>query len=196
MVNKNSTEKTLYITFDDGPTPVVTEQILAILKQYNAKATFFCIGKNVEKNPSIFDRIIKEEHAVGNHTYNHLKGWKTSNQTYIDDVKKTQDLINSEFKTQNSKLFRPPYGKIKSSQAKHLRKLGYKIIMWDVLSYDWESHLPPEKVLNNTVNNAKSGSIIVFHDSIKASKNVLYTLPKMLNYFNEKGFVFKKLEVV
>jgi len=195
---KKSAKKTVYLTFDDGPTPDITEQVLDILKKYEAKATFFCIGKNIEKNPTIFNRILKEEHTIGNHTYNHLKGWESDTNDYLEDVEKTTELINSKISNQQSiivNLFRPPYGQIKLSQAKQLQKLGYKIIMWDVLAIDWDDKISQKKILKNVVNNTKPGSIVVFHDSLKASTNMLYALPKTLDYFNKKGFVFKKIEL-
>jgi len=193
--NIPSKEKVIYLTFDDGPTPEITEETLDILAQYNAKATFFCIGKNVTANLGIYQRIINEEHAVGNHTYNHIKGWKSSNATYINDIEKTQEVLKSKLITHNSKLFRPPYGKLKPSQGKALQKLGYKIIMWDVLARDWNKAISKESVLNNIIKNTEDGSIVVLHDSIKASKNMLYALPKALDYLSKKGFTFKKIEL-
>ena len=204
-------KKEIYLTFDDGPTPKITEWVLGELKTYNAKATFFCIGNNIEKYPEIFKQIIDGNHSVGNHTYNHLKGWKHKTKTYIDDVLKTEILINSQYKKLNSKttdstieqlniecwnlkLFRPPYGKFKAKQSKQLQKLGYKIIMWDVLSYDWDANVTKKKCLKNSTSKAKEGSIIVFHDSVKASKNLKYTLPKVLEYYSKKGFTFKTIK--
>jgi len=189
-------KKTIYLTFDDGPTPEITERVLDILKEYNADATFFCIGENIEKNPTIFNRILNDGHAIGNHTYNHLKGWKSDTTTYIDNTIKTEKTIQQITKSTNQQnLFRPPYGQIKLPQAKQLQNLGYKIIMWDVVAIDWDSNISQEKVLKNVINNTKDGSIVVFHDSIKASKNMLYALPKTLDYFSEKGFAFKKIEL-
>ena len=196
LYDNKVTTKTIYLTFDDGPTPIITEKVLDILTQYNAKATFFCIGKNIKQHPTIFERIINERHAIGNHTFNHLKGWKSDTITYLNNIIETKKTIQQINKSTNQqKLFRPPYGRIKLAQANQLQKLGYKIIMWDVLTFDWNRKIPSEKVLKNTIDNAKSGSIIVFHDSIKASKNMLYALPKALDYFSKKGFVFKKLEI-
>ena len=193
--NIPSKEKVIYLTFDDGPTPEITEKVLDILAQYEAKATFFCVGKNVAANPIIYQRIINEDHAIGNHTYNHLKGWKNDNATYINDIEKTQEVLNSKLTTYNSKLFRPPYGKLKPSQGKALQKRAYKIILWDVLARDWDNTISKESVLNNIINNTENGSIVVLHDSIKASKNMLYALPKTLEYFSKKGFIFKKIEL-
>ncbi|MEZ4793450.1 MAG: polysaccharide deacetylase family protein [Gelidibacter sp.] len=188
----------LYLTFDDGPTPVITDWTLDILKQYNAKATFFCIGNNVEKHPDIFRRIEKEGHRTGNHTFNHPRGWKTKTEDYISEVLRTKKIIedsiqDSEFRIQN--LFRPPYGQITSKQGKGLRKLGYKIIMWDVLSLDWKDTVSNERCYQNVISKSTSGSIIVFHDSIKASERMQYVLPKVLDYFSAKGFEFRRIPV-
>lgn len=188
-----NSEKKIYLTFDDGPTPEITEWTLQQLKKYNAKATFFCIGDNVRKFPEIFKKIIEEGHAIGNHTFNHLNGWKTSKQDYIENTNKCQSQI-SNLKPEICNLFRPPYGKIKPSQSKQLRKLGYKIIMWDVISYDFDATISKEKCLENVLKNVKSGSIIVFHDSIKAFPNLEYTLPKVIEILNKKGFVFAKID--
>jgi len=193
-----TTGKTIYLTFDDGPTPEITNWTLGILKQHNAKATFFCIGNNIEKHSDIFQNIINEGHAIGNHTHNHIKGWKTKTKDYLKNISETQSLINSKFvnpQSPISSLFRPPYGQIKPKQGKQLIALGYKIIMWDVLSFDWDATISPETCLNNVVSNTTNGSIIVFHDSIKASKNMQYALPKVLEHFSKKGYSFKSLEV-
>ncbi|WP_339751921.1 polysaccharide deacetylase family protein [uncultured Winogradskyella sp.] len=189
-------KKELYLTFDDGPTPEITDWVLKILKQYNAKAAFFCIGNNIEKHPEIFRNIITEGHSIGNHTFNHLKGWKHKTKDYIKDVLYTQNLINSEIVNDNSpteKLFRPPYGKFKNKQSKKLLELDYRIVLWDVLSYDWDSSVSKENCFNNVVSAVKEGSIIVFHDSVKASRNLKYVLPKVLEYYSERGFEFKSL---
>ena len=184
-------ENKIYLTFDDGPTPEITEWILQELEKHHAKATFFCIGKNIEKQPRLFDKLISEGHAIGNHTFNHLKGWNTPTETYLENVEwcnlEIQKLKNLY---SESKLFRPPYGKIKRSQSKILRRLGFKIIMWDVLSADFDQTISPEQCLKNVLEKAKSGSIIVFHDSVKAFPNLEYTLPKALAFLEKKGFVF------
>ena len=186
-------ENKVFLTFDDGPTPDLTQWTLEQLKTYNAKATFFCIGNNIEKNPEIFKKIIQENHALGNHTFNHLKGWETPTDEYIENTKFCQSQILN-LKSQIPNLFRPPYGKIKPSQSMILRKLGYKIIMWDVLSYDFNQTISPEKCLENVINNVKSGSIIIFHDSVKAEQNLKYALPKTLAFLKEKGFVCAKID--
>ncbi|TBX70962.1 polysaccharide deacetylase family protein [Flavobacterium silvisoli] len=197
-----NTENKVFLTFDDGPLPEITEWVLEQLRLYNAKATFFCIGNNIEKYPDIFQKIITEDHAIGNHTFNHLKGWKTNNDTYLENIKKCSGIINkfsegSQQKTKdnhNSELFRPPYGKIKSSQSRILRRMGYRIIMWDVISMDFDQTISEEKCLENVLKNVTSGSVIVFHDSIKAEQNLRYVLPKTLAYLKEKGFVCAKID--
>lgn len=187
-------EPIVYLTFDDGPTPEITEWVLYQLKEYNAKATFFCIGNNIKKYPEIFKKVIKEGHAIGNHTFNHVKGWKTSNKTYINEVESCEEVIRkSSLKHQPTKLFRPPYGKIKPSQSRILRKKGYKIIMWDVLSVDFDINITSQNCLNNVIENIENGSIIVFHDSVKAFQNLEYTLPKTLDFLKNKGFACEKL---
>jgi peptidoglycan/xylan/chitin deacetylase (PgdA/CDA1 family) len=188
--------KELYLTFDDGPTPQITNWTLDTLKQYNAKATFFCIGNNIENHPDIFENIIRDGHTIGNHTQNHIKGWRTKTKGYLSEVKEAQTIINSNIENLNSSslnLFRPPYGQITPKQGKNLLELGYKIIMWDVLSFDWEQDISEEKCLENVISKTKAGSIIVFHDSVKASRNMMYSLPKVLKIFSEKGYVFKAI---
>ncbi len=215
----NKNDKVLYLTFDDGPTPDITEWTLNLLKKYKAKATFFCIGNNVEKHPEIFNAIIKEGHSIGNHTNTHVEGWRTKTEDYLEDFKKAEIIIEKAYnkfsealkkhelvsnsKTQHSEivntqpsftnLFRPPFGQLKNSQGKALIKLGYKMIMWSVISFDWEQYISPEKCLNNVIKNTNSGSIIVFHDSVKASVNMEYTLPKVLDYYSKKGFRFEAI---
>jgi peptidoglycan/xylan/chitin deacetylase (PgdA/CDA1 family) len=194
----SNTENKIYLTFDDGPIPEITEWVLEELKKHNAKATFFCIGNNIKKHPEIFKKVINEGHSVGNHTFNHLNGWKTPTKEYIENSGQWSIISgrspNCNLKTENCHLFRPPYGKIKTSQSKKLRQLGYKIIMWDVLSADYDTTITPEKCLQNVLQNVSSGSIIVFHDSVKAFPNLEYTLPRALKYWQEKGFVFEKLD--
>jgi len=198
--NVETNEKVLYLTFDDGPTPNVTDFVLDQLRQYNAKATFFCIGANVKKNPEIYKRTISEGHAIGNHTMNHTKGWKVDVSEYLEDVtnansvfQTTLDSNSNEILSSSSKIFRPPYGKIKKAQARQLTNLGYKIIMWDILSFDWSANVSEEECLENVISKSKPGSIIVFHDSLKASKNMMYALPKILEYFSGKGYKFEKI---
>lgn len=193
----SSKDKILYLTFDDGPTPEITNWTLNTLKQYNAKATFFCIGNNIEKHSDIFNTIVEQGHHVGNHTHNHLKGWRTSKKNYISNVEQAQEIINTSIidnkRLPKSNLFRPPFGKIKNSQAKALIKRGYKIIMWSVISIDWDKKLPKEQCLKNVIKHTTNGNIIVFHDSIKAAKNMTYALPEVLEHFSNKGYIFKAI---
>jgi len=186
----SNTENKIYLTFDDGPTPEITEWVLEELKKFNAKATFFCIGNNIEKYPDVFAKVKHNGHSIGNHTFNHLNGWKASTKEYLENTKLCEDSMSNL----QSKLFRPPYGKIKKSHSKKIRQLGYKIIMWDVLSADFDNSISKEKCLDNVIKNVKSGSIIVFHDSVKAFPNLEYTLPKALKYWAAKGFIFEKLD--
>lgn len=192
---KNSANK-IYLTFDDGPIPEVTEWVLEVLNKYEVKATFFCIGDNIEKHPEIFQKVIQNGHSIGNHTFNHLKGWNFSTEEYIENTLKCEKAItsNSEIKNLKSKIFRPPYGKIKPSQSKILQKMGYKIIMWDVLSVDYDKEISPEQCLENIIQNTVSGSIIACHDSLKAFKNLEYALPKAIEYLKNKGFVFERID--
>lgn len=180
-------EKELYLTFDDGPTADVTPWVLDTLAKYNAKATFFCIGENVINNQAIYERTIAEGHSVGNHSFSHLKGWITSNKDYIDDVKKASEFIDSD-------LFRPPYGKIKPSQSFELKKDFY-IVMWDVLTRDYDEDVNPEKCLQYVINHSEGGSIILFHDTLKAIKNLRFVLPRILEYYSENGFSFKAIDI-
>ncbi len=190
----SSDKKHIYLTFDDGPTPEITNFVLTELNKHNAKATFFCIGKNIEQHPVIFKQIIDDGHSVGNHTHNHLNGWKTKEKAYLKNIHKANTTASTTLSLQKLKLFRPPYGKIKSSQAKALQKIGYKIIMWDVLSADFDKNISKEKCLQNVLKNTKNGSIIVFHDSVKAKEKLFYTLPKVLAFFAKKEFEFKRIE--
>ncbi|SFN64358.1 polysaccharide deacetylase family protein [Salegentibacter flavus] len=186
--------KSIYLTFDDGPIPGITPWVLEQLRKYNAKATFFCIGENIEKHPEVFQQVVSEGHQIGNHSFHHLNGWKTSTSEYIKDVLITEELLNKEYpENPQPKLFRPPFGKIKNSQARKLTEQGFKIVMWDVISWDFDSDIKKETCHKNVIKNAKEGSIIVFHDSEKALKNLKYALPKVLKYFSDKGYEFKSL---
>lgn len=186
--NETTTEDVLYLTFDDGPTPQVTSFVLEVLKKYNAKATFFCIGKNVKEHFDIYKQLISDGHKPGNHTFNHLNGWKTDDKKYLEDIEQAANIIDSEF-------FRPPYGRITKFQLKALQgeKFKLKTVMWDVLSGDFDVKISPENCYLNVINNARPGSIIVFHDSLKAFPRLEYALPRVLNFFSEKGFQFKFL---
>ncbi len=226
-------EKIIYLSFDDGPTPEITEWTLECLNKFDAKATFFCIGKNIEKNPEIFQKIIAGNHSIGNHTYNHLNGWKTSAKDYMENVTKCEEAIG-KWKMENGKwkmevgrmksedgrrksevgrrkvehgrlkiedplptthypFFRPPYGKLTPAQYSLLHT-KYSIVMWNVLSGDFDVSLPGEKCFNNVKKHIRNGSIVVFHDSEKASRNLFYALPKTLEYFSENGFRFEALQ--
>ncbi|MET4082267.1 peptidoglycan/xylan/chitin deacetylase (PgdA/CDA1 family) [Pedobacter sp. UYP30] len=258
--NKPRSEKTIYITFDDGPIPIVTPFVLKTLAAYNAKATFFCIGDNIRKHPDVFNAVVNSGHAIGNHTFNHLNGWKTDDETYIKNILEAQALTQTN-------LFRPPYGRIKKSQIRKLKGVGgresevgseqsavsslqsdiktlsfevrnkssepqfqpsnhypltakpnpstlyppnpkpstlhpkpstlnlpaFHLIMWDVLSGDFDTNLAPEKCYQNVIINTQNGSIIVFHDSLKAFDRLQYALPRVLKYFTERGFSFERL---
>jgi len=187
---KDSSKKVLYLTFDDGPVPGATEFVLKELDKYDAKATFFCIGKNVEKNTHIFDEVVTRGHAIGNHTQDHPEGWKTDTSAYIKNILTAEEKIKAH---NEPKLFRPPYGRIKRKQGKRLRALGYKIIMWDVVAKDWLQTISEEECLSNIIDNASNRSIIVMHDSMKAHKNVQYILPKVLDHFSKEGYKFEKI---
>lgn len=186
---RKTAQNLVHLTFDDGPIPDVTEWVLDILKQYNVKATFFCIADNIQKHPSIFNRIIKEGHRVGNHTFNHLNGWNNNSEHYLNNIRIAQDEI-SKYTTipKNKTFFRPPYGKIKKSQANMVLSKGYEIIMWSHLSKDYDKTVTPEECYKRAIKNMAPGSIIVFHDSIKASTNLYYALPKTIEYLISKGY--------
>ena len=192
-------KKEIYLTFDDGPIPEITDWVLKTLDKFNAEATFFCVGDNIKKYSEEFQNILDKDHAIGNHTFNHLNGWRTNTKRYLDNVEKTKKTItiNHQPKANKqqliTKLFRPPYGKIRPSQRKALQKKGYQVIMWDILSADFDQNISKEKCLQNVIPNIQNGSIIVFHDSIKAFEKLQYVLPKTLTYLIEEGYTFKKL---
>jgi peptidoglycan-N-acetylglucosamine deacetylase len=175
----------LFLTFDDGPVPEITPWVLDCLKEYNAKATFFCVGENVTRHPDIFGRILSEGHSVGNHTYNHLNGWKTSLPDYIENIQRCVEI--------DSDLFRPPYGRMTLPQYRLLSQ-SYRIIMWDVLSTDFDLRISGSTCYRRVIQNAGKGSVIVFHDSIKAAERLCYCLPKVLEYYRDKGYSFKRIE--
>lgn len=178
-------ENALFLTFDDGPTPNVTDKVLDLLKMYNAQATFFCLGKQVKAHPEIYQRIIDEGHSVGNHSIRHIKRHYYHSKSFLKEIRDASKLVDS-------KLFRPPYGQIKPNQAK-LLKDQFKIIMWSVLSGDFDEKRTKEDCLNTVLKYSKSGSIIVFHDSLKAEERMLYTLSSALESFTKKGFQFRKI---
>lgn len=183
--NRSRGEQKVYLTFDDGPIPEVTPMVLAVLKEYNIRATFFCVGENIDKNKELFERLLKEGHAVGNHTYNHLKGWDSSDELYLENVQQCQALTQT-------KLFRPPYARAKKSQLKPLYKT-HEIVYWDVLSGDFDEKLSPEACYQNVIKHTKNGSIIVFHDNIKAIPRLSYALPKVIQYLLAAGYSFDTL---
>jgi peptidoglycan/xylan/chitin deacetylase (PgdA/CDA1 family) len=181
---------TIYLTFDDGPIPELTPWVIEVLKEYKAKATFFCVGDNIQKHSAIFRNLIDEEHSIGNHTYSHLNAWKTDRKIYLQDIQDCQKEI--EKRNGNTRFFRPPYGKLNFYLRTEIQK-NYQIVLWDVLSYDFDEQLSRENCLKNVLKNTENGSIIVFHDNIKATRNLIYTLPRLIEHFGEKGFVFDKL---
>lgn len=178
-------EKVLYLTFDDGPIPDVTPFVLGELRRFGARATFFCVGDNVQKHPDIFAQILAEGHTVGNHTFNHLNGWKTPLEPYLENVAACAQLVDSQ-------LFRPPYGRLRRAQRKALEG-QYRIVMWDVLSGDFDLNISGEQCLENVLQNALPGSIIVMHDSLKAKPRLRFALPRVLEHFAEAGYVFEAL---
>jgi peptidoglycan/xylan/chitin deacetylase (PgdA/CDA1 family) len=186
--HKSRKEKIIFLTFDDGPIPVVTPFVLNTLKKFNAEATFFCIGENIDKHPEVFADVIEAGHKVGNHTYNHLKGWNFKDNEYLDNIKKCAQHTGIQ-------LFRPPYGRIKKTQIKALNLLNpeVEIVMWDVLSGDFDQSITTEKCINNVLKNVKNGSIIVFHDSLKAFGRLEESLPIILEELSKRGYAFKSL---
>ncbi len=185
----SANEKVIYLSFDDGPHPIATPFVLEQLEKYNAKASFFCIGKNVVEYPAIFQQLIQQGHTVGNHTMHHLNGWKTEDDLYLQNIAQASTPIQSNF-------FRPPYGRIKRSQIRKIRadkSLPQEIIMWDVLSGDFDTSINGQQCLSNVLKHTKAGSIVVFHDSAKAWDRLQVALPATLDYFTQKGFQFRAL---
>lgn len=180
-------EKTVYLTFDDGPIPDLTEQLLEILARHNAKATFFCVGENVKRYPHLYARILEQGHATGNHTHHHLKGWTTNYAEYLDDISEAGNYIDSG-------LFRPPYGLMSYRQAKTLTR-DYQVVMWSVLTRDFDPAVSQEECLETAIQGIRPGSIIVFHDNVKAMEKVLYALPKLLERMEQEGYVSDKITV-
>jgi peptidoglycan/xylan/chitin deacetylase (PgdA/CDA1 family) len=179
-------DKVLFFTFDDGPHPTITPWVLNELKQYNAKATFFCVGENVTAYPDTYRSVLEQGHATGNHTYNHLKGWTTANDLYYANIDKCAAVVQS-------KLFRPPYGRISLNQIKAVKQKGYQIVMWDVLTCDYEKTLDVPKAINDCIKAISEGSVIVLHDSEKAEAQLKTILPALLKHFSAKGFTFAHL---
>ncbi len=178
-------DKAVYLTFDDGPHPEITHWVLGELSKFKAKATFFCVGENVVKYPDVIKKIMEHGHAVGNHSFNHLKGWKTHNEVYFDNIEQCAQVLPS-------KLFRPPYGRITLSQWFHLKK-KYSVIMWSLLTRDYDTNLETDKAVKKIIKYISKGSVIVFHDSIKAEKNLKILLPQVLIYLNNNGYEMKSL---
>lgn len=181
----NPSEKVIYLTFDDGPNPEVTPRVLDILDEFEAKATFFCVGENVLKYPKIFQEVKHRGHAVGNHTFNHVKGTEKTVKEYVDNVGKAHEYIHS-------KLFRPPHGRITLSQVNKL-KADFKIIMWDFITYDFDRQVTSTEILKEVKLRSRNGSVVIFHDSLKARKNVLEALPEALRYWKKEGYEVKAL---
>lgn len=189
---KNRASKNIYLTFDDGPIPGVTDFVLEQLLAYNAKATFFCVGDNIVKYPEVFKNIIAGGHRIGNHTFNHLNGWKSADSHYYNNILKCQETLEKYTDNQALNLFRPPYGKIKRSQLKMLKE-NFEIIMWDVLSGDFDKNIDPDQCLWKTIKATENGSIVIFHDSLKAEENIRYALPRYLSHFFDAGYKFLPL---
>lgn len=181
---ENPDRKTVYLTFDDGPIPEVTPWVLDILNRYAVKATFFCVGDNVRKYPGVYRQVTANGHRTGNHTFNHWQGWKHSLRKFIHNTNRAKELIDSP-------LFRPPHGHLGMNQCKKLQDAGYRIIMWDVVTRDYSRFMSPEQVLQNVKHYTRDGSIIVFHDSLKAEKNLRYALPKAIEWLLEEGYTFE-----
>lgn len=188
----NTNEKVIYPTFDDGPIPELTHDLLKILNEFDAKATFFCVGDNIKKHPEIFSSILTNGHSVGNHTFNHLKAWEIENEHYLNNVQLCQQEIEKHV-TQDKRLFRFPYGQFNLKIARKLKKEDYDLIMWDVLSKDYNNSISAERILQKSIEKSENGSIIVFHDNFKAKDKILQFLPLYLKHFSDIGYKFKKL---
>ncbi|MBL7840196.1 MAG: polysaccharide deacetylase family protein [Cyclobacteriaceae bacterium] len=187
-----TTEKQLYLTFDDGPVPGPTDFVLETLSKHSIKATFFCIGDNVRKHPEVFKNVVAQGHVIGNHTFNHVKGWKTPLNDYVENTTQCDSIVEAlNSKPGTTNLFRPPYGRITRAQIKALS--NYRIVMWDVLTHDYDQAKSPEACLKNSIRATRSGSIIVFHDSLKAERNMSYALPRYIDHFLGKGYNFNVL---
>ncbi|MDN4164389.1 polysaccharide deacetylase family protein [Cytophagales bacterium LB-30] len=186
--HKERGERKIYLTFDDGPIPEVTEFVLEQLDKYQAKATFFCVGHNIEKHPAIFHQVVAAGHSVGNHTFHHVKGTKTPLATYLEEVQKGEEQLGQW----SQSLFRPPYGRLRPAQAKVLKK-DYQIIMWDVLTGDYEARKSAEICLQQSIKATRGGSIVLFHDSIKSYTTLQYVLPRYLGHFQALGYTYEAL---
>ena len=190
--DKSEGAKKVYLTFDDGPIPEITEWIIDLLKSHEVKATFFCVGDNIQKYPDVFDRLLSDGHCVGNHTFNHDKGWETDNGVYAESINRTQVLIDqiksSKGLDSRNKIFRPPYGKLVPAQSDEIRSNGYEIVMWDILSADFDLDVSSKKCLRNVISNTSDGSIVVFHDNVKSFKTIQYVLPRYLKFLKKRGY--------
>jgi len=189
---RNSTRKEIFLTFDDGPIPEVTYFVLNELAKYQAKATFFTVGENVMRYPEIMQRLVEQGHQVGNHTFNHLNGWKTDKKRYLENVKKCADALYNYIPENAPRFFRAPYGKMRPGQMLALNK-EYRLIFWDVLTYDFDGTFLPEACLEKSLKLTRPGSIVVFHDSLKARRNLEYVLPRYLQELHAAGYVFSAL---
>lgn len=187
--------KEIFLTFDDGPIPGLTEYVLQELRTYKAKATFFCVGDNIYKHPEIFEKVIDQGHAIGNHTFNHLKAWTAEKNQYLLNVDKCQQIIQRKYQIEPKPFFRPPHGQITRKLISDLKD-QYKIIMWDVLSYDFSTTQSPEQSLKKSIHKTRPGSIVVFHDNYKAESKLKFMLPGYLKHFSNLGYSFKKLSSV
>lgn len=183
---KDKDKKVIYLTFDDGPTEGITHWILKTLDEFGVKATFFCIGNNAEKHPEIVDEIRQNGHSVGIHGYSHVRGLYKKQEEYLNDIKKSESIIKS-------KIFRPSHGRVYPSQVKKLNELGYKVVLWDVITRDYDTNLKEEEVLKIAKKYTRNGSIVVFHDSLKAEKNMKYAFPLAVKYWIENGYTFETL---
>lgn len=181
----SETEKVVYLTFDDGPIPELTPWVLDLLRKEDIRATFFCVGENVMKYPEVYRQILNDGHSVGNHTYNHWQGLKKSNQEYFSNIEKAGMYIDSD-------LFRPPHGWLKTSQYNYLKK-QFRIIMWDLISCDYDDRIQPKKVFRNITDYVRSGSVITFHDSLKAKRNLTETLLPSIRWMKEQGYQFETI---
>ncbi len=190
---KEVSSKSVYLTFDDGPVPEVTEFVLDQLQRFQAKATFFCVGDNLRRHPALAERLFREGHTLGNHTFHHLSGWETTPEAYLENIRRCEaELQKITGEDKRKKLFRPPYGKLSRKQM-HMLKPAFELVMWDVLTYDFDASLPPAQCLHKTLTKTRSGSIIVFHDSLKAARNLFYVLPRYLKHLSGRGYTFEAL---
>lgn len=188
-----TTAKEIFLTFDDGPIPGLTDYILRELEHFEAKATFFCVGDNIRKHPEIFQKVYKKGHAIGNHTFNHLKKWQADLNTYLENTEQCRKIIETYLPGKTpEQLFRPPYGQVSPAAIRNLKK-NYKIIMWDILTYDFDEYHTASESLTITIKHTRPGSIVVWHDNYKAEKKLKYMLPRYLEHFSALGYKFTKL---